>query len=58
MRSQASALQLYGNMVRIRKFEEKLFFLFSTRSMPGTMHQYNGQEAVAVGVCAALNIDD
>ncbi len=56
--SQASALRLYGNMVRIRKFEEKLFFLFSTRSMPGTMHQYNGQEAVAVGVCAALNIDD
>jgi TPP-dependent pyruvate/acetoin dehydrogenase alpha subunit len=52
------ALQLYRNMVRIRKFEEKLYFLFSTRSMPGSMHQYNGEEAVAAGVCASLNVDD
>jgi len=52
------ALQLYRQMVRMRKFEEKLFELFSTRDMPGTMHQYNGQEAVAAGVCAHLNDDD
>ncbi len=52
------ALELYRKMVLIRKFEEKLYYLFSTRSMPGSMHQYNGQEAVAVGVCAHLGKDD
>ena len=45
-------------MVKIRKFEEKLYKLFLTRIMPGSMHQYNGQEAVAVGVCAHLSKDD
>ena len=52
------ALQLYRKMVQIRKFEEKLYQLFLTTPMPGSMHQYNGQEAVAVGVCAHLNRDD
>ena len=50
----STALELYRIMVRIRKFEEKLFFLFSTRSMPGSMHQYDGEEAVATGVCLVL----
>ncbi len=52
------ALSLYEQMVKIRKFEEKLYEVFLTRPMPGSMHQYNGQEAVAVGVCAHLNKDD
>ena len=51
-------LSLYKKMAQIRKFEEKLFYLFSTRQMPGTMHQCNGQEASAVGVCMSLNADD
>lgn len=51
-------VKLYEKMLQVRKVEEKLYFLFSTRSMPGTMHQYIGEEAVAVGVCANLNIDD
>lgn len=54
----SEALELYRQMIRIRRFEEKLFELFSTRPMPGSMHQYNGEEAVAVGVCAHLNKDD
>jgi len=53
-----TALALYRTMVRIRAFEEKLFFLFSTRAMPGSMHQYDGQEAVAAGVCARLAPED
>jgi pyruvate dehydrogenase E1 component alpha subunit len=53
-----TALDLYRTMVRIRRFEEKLFFLFSTRPMPGSMHQYDGEEAVAVGVCAHLGHED
>lgn len=51
-------LSLYRQMVRMRLFEEKLLELFSTRIMPGTMHQYNGQEAVAAGVCAHLDNND
>jgi acetoin:2,6-dichlorophenolindophenol oxidoreductase subunit alpha len=52
------ALDLYRTMLLIRRFEEKLYFLFSTRDMPGSMHQYNGQEAVAAGVCAHLTRED
>lgn len=49
---------MYRKMLEIRKFEEKLYYLFSTRPMPGSMHQYNGEEAVAVGVCANLDKND
>jgi acetoin:2,6-dichlorophenolindophenol oxidoreductase subunit alpha len=52
------SLSLYKQMLRIRRFEEKLLELFSTRLMPGTIHQCNGQEAVAAGVCEHLNNDD
>jgi TPP-dependent pyruvate/acetoin dehydrogenase alpha subunit len=45
-------------MVQIRQFEEELFRLFLNRPMPGSMHQYIGQEAVAVGVCAHLAKED
>jgi TPP-dependent pyruvate/acetoin dehydrogenase alpha subunit len=50
----ALAISMYRTMVLIRRFEEKLYHLFSTRDMPGSMHQYNGEEAVAAGVCAHL----
>ena len=45
-------------MLLIRRFEEKLDDLFSSGVIKGTSHLYAGQEAVAVGVCAALNPDD
>lgn len=51
-------LAMYRKMVLIRTFEDKLYFLFLNTPMPGTMHQYNGQEAVAVGVCSSLRNDD
>jgi len=51
-------LGLYRKMVLIRQFEERVKFLFLEGIMPGTIHQYQGQEAIAVGVCAALNPDD
>ena len=51
-------LSLLTQMIRMRKFEDKLLELFSTRIMPGTMHQYNGQEAVGAGVCAHLSDKD
>lgn len=49
---------LYLRMVRAREFEERLYYLFLTTKMPGTMHQATGQEAVAVGVASTLNMDD
>ena len=49
---------LYKRMLLIREFEEQVKFLFLEGSMPGTIHQCQGQEATAVGVCAALNADD
>jgi TPP-dependent pyruvate/acetoin dehydrogenase alpha subunit len=52
------ALSLYRQMVQIRQFEEELFRLFLNRPMPGSMHQYIGEEAVAVGVCAHLGRED
>ena len=42
----------------IREFEEGVKFLFLEGSMPGTIHQCQGQEATAVGVCAALEEGD
>jgi TPP-dependent pyruvate/acetoin dehydrogenase alpha subunit len=50
----AAILELYREMVRIRRFEERVYTLFLDGEIPGTLHQYQGQEAVAVGVCAAL----
>jgi 2-oxoisovalerate dehydrogenase E1 component len=51
-------LSLYERMVLIREFEETVKFLFLEGTMPGTIHQCQGQEATAVGVCSALNTDD
>jgi TPP-dependent pyruvate/acetoin dehydrogenase alpha subunit len=49
---------LYERMVLIRQFEERVKLLFLEGAMPGTIHQCQGQEACAVGVCAALSADD
>lgn len=51
-------IDLYQRMVFIREFEEGVKYLFLEGSMPGTIHQCQGQEATAVGVCAALGADD
>ena len=51
-------LDLYERMTLIRQFEDTVKFLFLEGSMPGTIHQCQGQEACAVGVCSALQADD
>jgi pyruvate dehydrogenase E1 component alpha subunit len=51
-------LGLYQRIVLIREFEERVKFLFLEGTMPGTIHQCQGQEATAVGVCSALGADD
>jgi pyruvate dehydrogenase E1 component alpha subunit len=51
-------LDLYGRMYRIRRFEDTVKALFLSGSMPGTIHQCQGQEATAVGMCSVLGADD
>lgn len=51
-------LDMYRGMVLIRRYEDHLYRLFLQGEVPGTLHQCQGQEAVAVGVCAALRTDD
>jgi pyruvate dehydrogenase E1 component alpha subunit len=47
-------VEMYRKMVEIRLFEEKVFELYGQNLVPGTIHLYAGEEAVAVGVCSAL----
>jgi len=51
-------LQMYRRMVMIRLFEEQVNELYTRALMPGLAHLYIGEEAVAVGICEALNSDD
>ena len=51
-------LDLYSRMLRIRLVEERLAQVQSEGELPGPVHLYIGQEAVAVGVCAHLTDAD
>lgn len=54
----ALLLDMYREMTRIRRFEEQIWQLYTSGLMQGLAHLYIGEEAVAVGVCAALRDDD
>jgi pyruvate dehydrogenase E1 component subunit alpha len=45
-------------MLRIRRFEEKCYELYTTEKIRGFMHLYDGEEAVSVGVIEALQPQD
>ena len=45
---------LFRQLLLCRRFEERVYYLFLEGRMPGTIHQAQGQEACAVGVCSAL----
>jgi len=59
---------MYTSMLKIRRFEERVAELYweskapvfniAADPLPGEMHLYNGEEAVAVGVCAHLRAED
>lgn len=51
-------IAMYKKMFEIRSFEEKVFELYAKNLVPGTIHLYAGEEAVAVGVCSNLRKDD
>jgi len=50
--------ELYQMMLRIRRFEEKVMDLYARQIVPGIVHLYVGEEAVAAGVCENLRDDD
>jgi acetoin:2,6-dichlorophenolindophenol oxidoreductase subunit alpha len=51
-------LAMYQTMLRIRLFELRVADLFAEGKLPGFIHLYVGEEAVATGVCAHLNDGD
>jgi TPP-dependent pyruvate/acetoin dehydrogenase alpha subunit len=55
---EAVLLDLHRRMVRIRLFEEAAGRLAEANKLPGFLHLYVGEEAVAAGVCAALTDAD
>ena len=51
-------VDLYTRTLKVRLFEEKVWDLFGQNLVPGTLHLYLGQEAVAAGVTTALRKTD
>ena len=51
-------IEMFTTMVKIRMFEEKVSELFAANKIPGVVHLYIGEEAVAAGVSAALRPAD
>lgn len=66
--SRETTLDLYRTMAKIRAVEDRLGVVYyegklpafdiAAGVVPGEMHLYTGQEAVATGVCAHLRNDD
>ena len=53
-----AALSIHRTMVRIRVFESRVTELFVAGQLPGFVHTYLGQEAIAAAVCESLRTDD
>ena len=51
-------MHLYEKMIKIRRFEERAAKLYAAGKIPGFVHLYIGEEAIAAGVCANLKKDD
>ena len=52
--TQEQLLRGYRTMRTIREFEERLHIEIANAQIPGFVHLYAGEEAVAAGVCASL----
>lgn len=53
-----SAMAVHRTMVRIRAFESRVHELFVAGELPGFVHTYIGQEAIAAAVCQHLTSED
>lgn len=58
MSDTATRKTLLQTMIELRAFEEKLEELYQKKAMFGSTHSYRGQEGIARGVCAALEVTD
>ncbi|MCS5945967.1 hypothetical protein LNP25_13765 [Klebsiella variicola subsp. variicola] len=58
MLSKQALLQAYRKMREIRTFEERLHQENTSGDIPGFIHLYTGEEAIAVGVCENLTSAD
>lgn len=56
--SKEQALKFYETMCLIREFETSVKHDFLNGEIPGFVHLYIGEEAVATGICAALDDTD
>jgi TPP-dependent pyruvate/acetoin dehydrogenase alpha subunit len=56
--STKTLVDLYTRTLKVRLFEEKVWDIFGQNLVPGTLHLYLGQEAVAAGITAALEKTD
>ncbi|MCR9257234.1 MAG: pyruvate dehydrogenase (acetyl-transferring) E1 component subunit alpha [Alphaproteobacteria bacterium] len=54
----AHVLSLLGDMIRIRKFEDKCAELYTREKIRGFLHLYDGEEAIAAGVIPVLEDSD
>ncbi|MBV1693153.1 MAG: dehydrogenase E1 component subunit alpha/beta [Hyphomicrobiales bacterium] len=50
--------RFYSDLCRVRRFDERVIELFNAGIVKGTAHSCVGQEAIAVGACAALQETD
>ena len=51
-------VELFTRTLKVRLFEEKVWELFGENLVPGTLHLYLGQEAIAAGITTALKKSD
>ena len=58
VKTRETLLGLYEVMKKIRMFEERASVLNKAGEIPGSVHLYIGEEAVAAGVCAHLRRKD
>jgi len=58
MLEKTALIDMYRKMLKIRFHEQGVYDLFLEGKVPGTLHLYSGEEAVAVGVCSSLRKDD
>lgn len=56
--SKEQLLGAYRTMRTIRDFEQRLHTEFATGEIPGFVHLYAGEEAIAAGIMAHLDGDD
>lgn len=56
--SKEDLLKAYRKMRQIREFEDRIHTEFASGEIPGFVHLYAGEEAVAVGFCEHLNDKD